>query len=204
MVPPVAPVVASPPLRADARRNRERVLEAARAAFAERGLDAQVEEIAREAGVGVGTVYRHFATKEGLLEAVALEPLGEVIDHARGALEREPPGVAFEGFMRWVTEKQVGDRCMGETGAGSLAQSEAVTARREELGQLVGELLVRAQAAGTIRDDLVLEDVPMLIFGIGAGELLDACMPYSGWRRHLEVVLDGIRAPARSVLAPPA
>ena len=87
-------------LRADARRNRERVLEAARAAFAERGLEAQMDEIARAAGVGVGTVYRHFETKEALLEAVALEPLGELIERCRAALEEADAGAALEGRRR--------------------------------------------------------------------------------------------------------
>ena len=189
-------------LRADARRNRARVLEAARTAFAERGLEAQMDEIARAAGVGVGTVYRHFETKEALLEAVAVEPLGELIARCREALEEEDPGGALERFLRWSVEKQVHDRCIGESGLGTVASSPVLVEARAELGRLAAELLARAQAAGAIRADLVTEDLPMLVFGIGSAQRLDPCMSVTTWQRHLEIVLDGIRAPGSSPLPP--
>jgi AcrR family transcriptional regulator len=189
-------------LRADARRNRERILEAARVAFAEQGLDAQIDDIAREAGVGVGTVYRHFATKDGLFEAVALGPLGRLREMATAALERDDPGPAFEDFMRAAAGEQTADRCLGETGEGTLAASAAVMAARAELGMAVARLLARAQEAGAVRDDVVMEDLPMLIFGIGATQRLEPCVPRTTWQRHVEIVLDGLRAPAGRPLPP--
>ncbi|MDX6553845.1 MAG: hypothetical protein QOD86_40 [Miltoncostaeaceae bacterium] len=189
-------------LRADARRNRARVLDAARAAFAERGLEAQMDEIARAAGVGVGTVYRHFETKEALLEAVALEPLGELIERCRAALEEEDAGAALESFLRWSVEKQVNDRCIAESSLGSVASSPTLVDARAELGAAAAELLAKAQAAGAVRADLVMEDLPMLVFGIGAVQRVDPCMPVTTWRRHLEIVLDGIRAPGTASLPP--
>jgi AcrR family transcriptional regulator len=190
-------------LRADARRNRGRVLDAARAAFAERGLEAQMDEIARAAGVGVGTVYRHFETKEALLEAVALEPLGELTERCRAALDEEDAGAALESFMRFAVEKQVHDRCIGESSLGSVASSPALIEARAALGAVAAELLARAQAAGAIRPDLVVDDLPMLVFGIGNAQRLDACVPVTNWRRHLEIVLDGIRAPGTAPLPTP-
>lgn len=163
-------------------------------AFAERGLDAQIDEIARDAGVGVGTVYRHFETKEALLEAVAIGPLLGLVQAAQDALAAADPGPAFEGFFLKAAAIQVNDRCMGQTGVGPLADSATVTAARHELGEAVGALLARAQSAGAIRPDVGLADIPMLIFGIGAGAEMADCIPRSSWERHAEIVLGGLRA----------
>src|SRR3954470_725152 len=109
---PEAPVAR--PERRDSRRNRKRVLEAARRCMARKGLDAQMEEIARAAGVGVGTVYRHFPTKDDLVEALAMARFERLAELARQALQTEDPWRAFEDFMRASARIQSDDRALSE------------------------------------------------------------------------------------------
>ena len=117
---PVAgtPTAAAAPtrrLRADARRNRDRVLEAARVAFAAEGSEASLDEIARRAGVGAGTVYRHFATKEALFEAVVIDRIGELVDEARDLAEDPDPGRAFASFVGSLAREGALKRDLVET-----------------------------------------------------------------------------------------
>src|SRR3954471_2755425 len=116
MTAPLHPFIPSPvkPLRADARRNRERILKAARAVFADKGVDAQIDDVAKRAKVGVGTVYRHFPTKEALRDALVRERFEEIAGYAREALERED---AWDGFceMIWrAAERNAVDRAFCE------------------------------------------------------------------------------------------
>jgi AcrR family transcriptional regulator len=106
--------VVEKPLRADARRNREKVLTAARAVFAEQGVDAQMDDVARRADVGVGTVYRHFPTKDALLQALAEELFDELAAHAREMLELDDPWQAFLQTMWFSAQKTAGDRAFAE------------------------------------------------------------------------------------------
>src|SRR5215211_6632834 len=102
------------PLRADARRNREKVLEAARAVFSEHGRDAQIDDVARRAGVGVGTVYRHFPTKEALIEALMVAAFESIAAHAQAALEVEDPWEAFSSVLWRGAEIMSADRALSE------------------------------------------------------------------------------------------
>jgi AcrR family transcriptional regulator len=175
--------------RADARRNRRRVLDAARRCMAQQGLDAQVEEIARAAGVGVGTVYRHFPTKEDLVEALALDRFQRLAELATEALSTDDPWVAFEQFMRASARIQSEDRAL----------SEVLTSRPEMMGRaaesvdmlgLVGEVMARGQAAGVIRADAEPRDVPMMMCAL-AGTYRN---PHAHPERYIGIVLDGMRA----------
>jgi AcrR family transcriptional regulator len=182
---------ASRPLRADARRNRERVLAAARETFAESGLDAQVDDVAGRAGVGVGTVYRHFPTKEALVEAVAAAGYAEICDIARRALEREDPWEAFSEFMWTGARLHRDDRAQCEIHTVRPDVMRRVAGDRRELLAMVAELIARGQSAGALRSDLSAEDMPMIWCTIGAAQ------QHSGderWERYLAVVLDGLRA----------
>lgn len=183
------------PLRADARRNREKVLEAARAVFSEQGRDAQIDDVARQAEVGVGTVYRHFPTKEALIEALMVDSFAEILLAARAALDVEDPWDAFADVLWRGAEIMAGDRALSEVFAAQPAASAAELPILDELTETVGELMRRAKEAGALRADVVIDDIPMLMCGIGSATKKEhSCS--APWRRHLGIVIDGLRAPA--------
>jgi AcrR family transcriptional regulator len=185
--------------RADARRNHQRVLDAARRCMARKGLDAQIEEIARVAGVGVGTVYRHFPTKEDLVEALAMARFERLAELARDGLAAEDPWTGFEGFMRACTGIQSEDRALSEV-LTSRPETMSRAAERVDMLGLVGELIGRGQANGSIRADADARDVPMLMCAL-AGTYRN---PHTYPERYVGIVLDGLRAGAseRSQLPP--
>lgn len=187
--------IAHKPLRADARRNREKVVAAAAAAFAESGLDAQVEDIARRAGVGVGTLYRHFPTKEALVVALADAHFERIADTIEAALDE--PGDAWESFAGaiWrVADAAAGDVAWCEIIGGHSRAVAAQSRGKQRLERATGTLIGRAQAAGVMRADATVQDISTIMCGFGhvaaaqrAGAALD-------WRRYLTIALDGLRA----------
>jgi AcrR family transcriptional regulator len=186
------------PLRADARRNREKVLAAARAVFSEQGVDAQMDDVARRADVGVGTVYRHFPTKDALLNALTDELFDVIAAHARELLGHDDPWEAFQDALWFGAEKTAGDRAFAEI----LAEQRRVKLRdrcpgQEDLTITVGELMRRCIAAGKMRPDVVIDDVSLVMCGIGSASAVPHPIP-EAWRRHLRIVLDGLRAEAVS------
>jgi AcrR family transcriptional regulator len=175
------------PLRADARRNREAILKAARAVFAARGRDAHLEEVARRAKVGMGTVYRHFPTKEALLEALAREQFDLLTEWARETQDAPEPGPALEALLWRGAELQAKDRALME----AVAEFKPSVARQaEELHACMEHLLGRAQAAGAIRADATGEDIRLMMCGLGSVMQMGG----DGWRRYLTVMLDGMKA----------
>jgi AcrR family transcriptional regulator len=182
------------PLRADARRNRESILAAAKVAFAEAGVHAQMEDVARRAGVGVGTVYRHFPTKEALMGELLAEKFRMLLATARDALDIEDPWQAFAGTLRRNAELSAADAAVQDAIMRAGVDWSYAEEARSELLATFAVTVRRAQAAGVVRPDFSVEDVPMLMCGVcstmaRAGERHDW-----DWRRHLEVLLDGIRA----------
>jgi AcrR family transcriptional regulator len=178
---------AGKPLRADARRNRERILKAARTVFADQGVHSQIDDVAKRAKVGVGTVYRHFPTKDALLDAVVREHFDEIARFAREASERAD---AWEGFcdLIWrAAEHNATDMAFCETIA-----STDKSAIIEEVGllRMTGELIERAKAQGRIRADATADDVGIMMLGASAVMRLHP----DGWRRHITLMLDGLRA----------
>jgi AcrR family transcriptional regulator len=183
--------LAQRPLRADARRNREKVLAAARAAFAEQGRDAQMDDVARRAEVGVGTVYRHFPTKDALLAALAQDTFARIAERARRLLERDEAWDAFVEMLWDAGESLARDRALTE--AMSNEPFPAPCPGQVELAAIGGELMRRAQEEGRMRPDVMVEDVPMLMCGVG--NAMARPHPCSdAWRRHLAIVVDGLRA----------
>jgi AcrR family transcriptional regulator len=180
-------------LRADARRNRERILQSARAAFAESGADAQIDDVARHAGVGVGTVYRHFPTKQALLTELVRQTFRLFTGWAREALEAGgEPFALIEGLLRRIAETAAGDvgvQYALTSSAAQAARSEA-QAEQDELIAVIAELVERARRAGTIRPGIEATDIAMLICGV-----VSAMGPRPGfdWRRHLDLVIDTLR-----------
>jgi AcrR family transcriptional regulator len=191
--------IATKPLRADARRNRERVLTAARAVFAEHGREAQMDDVARRAGVGVGTVYRHFPTKEALVNALALDLFEGLISAAREALEIEDPWEAFTHALWAGGHLLASDRAFTEIA--SQTEMPISPELAAELTGLFERLVRRAQDAGVLRTDLVFDDVPMFMCGIGAATAKPHCCP-EAWKRHMMILIDGLRATSASQQLP--
>jgi len=189
------------PLRADAERNRRRILAAAGEVFAERGLGVSLDDIAQAAGVGVGTVYRRFPDKDALIDALFEEKIAAVVALARRCLEIEDPWEAFETFMRGACAMQATDRglkeAMTQRGRGCVRVNEA----RETIAPLAAQLFQRGQAAGVIRADLSRFDVPLMHFAVGFVAERTRDVAPEAWQRMLTLLLDGVR-PARDATTP--
>jgi len=183
------------PLRADARRNREKVLAAARAVFAEQGVDAQIDDVARRADVGVGTVYRHFPTKEALLNALSDELFAVVAVYVRALLTLDDPWEAFTRAMWFGAEKTAGDRAFSEIMAASHGMPPRTCPGKEDLFVTVSELMDRCKAAGRMRPDVMPDDIGLMMCGVGSASQMEHPVP-DAWRRHLAIMLDGLRADA--------
>lgn len=192
-----------PGQRRHARRNHELLVAAAREVFAEQGVEASLEEVARRAGVGIGTLYRHFATREALVEAIFERRIGELVAVAEAAAA-EPDG--WSGLVRFLErtlERQVGDRVLKDvlmrypSGAGRFASA------REELRELIEHLLERAREQGKLRADFTLSDLALLFWSFTP--LIDATAEVApnAWRRHLHWLLDGLRADVATPQAEP-
>jgi AcrR family transcriptional regulator len=180
-------------LRRDAQANRERILEAARAVFAEEGIEASVEQIAQRAGVGMGTLYRRFTTKHDLVEAVIAESRDAFVAAAEDGLAHDDPWTGFSLFVERVLALHAENRALRELLAGT-EHGEARDEVRRRVRPLVRRLVERARADGSLRADFVPEDMP-LVFMTG-GRVIEAsrCVAPDLWRRYLGFLLDGLRA----------
>ncbi|QMU75478.1 TetR/AcrR family transcriptional regulator [Streptacidiphilus sp. PB12-B1b] len=188
-------------LRRDAAENRERLLRAAWEVFAEHGTEAGVEEIARRAGVGMGTLYRRFPTKEALIQALNDALMEKILGYARQVLAEEQGG-GLEAYL-WFTGTVMSAH---HGGLSRLWQAKLPGAdpRREELWTTVGQLLERAKQAGEVREDLTLTDVYLCVVALRS--LIDdtAAPAPEVWRRYLAVVLAGFRPAAQPLDFRPA
>jgi AcrR family transcriptional regulator len=185
--------IASRPLRADARRNREKVLAAATEAFAEAGLDAQVEDIARRASVGVGTVYRHFPTKEALVDALAMEHFDQLADIAEASEGAGDPWEDFAGAIWRCAESTAGNVALCEIVGGRPSAVQAAVAGQRRLEAASARLIDGARAQGAIRDDATVDDVRTIMCGFGHVAAAQRAGAPLDWRRYLTIALDGLR-----------
>jgi AcrR family transcriptional regulator len=182
---------AEKPLRSDAARNRERILEAAEEVFAARGLEATLDDIATHAGLGVGTVYRRFANRDELVDALFAEKLNGVAARARAVLDEPDSWVALRRLLETMGEMVTTDQGLFEVLVCRPGGHEAI---RELMLPIVTAVFERAQADGHLRADLVGTDFPMLLrMFAGIAEATRDVRP-DVWRRYLELVLDGLRA----------
>ena len=186
-------------LRADARRNREAVLSAALTLFANQGLDAQMPDVARAAKVGVGTVYRHFATKDDLIGALVAERFERLAESVRENLEHDDAWEGFCGFIRFATQIQADDRGLCEV-MGSRPELMDAAARAAGLPELCDLLVTRAQESGQLRRDVEWEDIPMIACGLGSVTQASVGPATGRWPRLVEIILDGLRAPGAAKL----
>jgi AcrR family transcriptional regulator len=188
--------------RADARRNREAVIAAARRLFADKGLEAQIPDLAKAANVGVGTVYRHFPAKDDLIAALVSERFERLADKARAGLESPDAWEGFADFIRFATQIQADDRGLCEV-MSSRPELMNGAARAAGLPELCDDLVKRAQRAGQLRADLDWEDIPMIACGLGSATQATPAESVGRWPRLVEIILDGLRAPGSGELPPP-
>ena len=190
------------PLRADAARNRARVLDAARSAFAELGLDVGVEEIARRAGVGKGTLYRRFPTKDALIRAIFEDLLDEIDELVAEAEAVDDPWQSFARYVAATAELQISNQGFFDVVNQRLG---AVVLSPEQRGRALAgtaRLLKRAQDAGVVRSDIVPEDVQIMLRMVGAATrpAIDGTPMDERWPRYLGLLLDGLRPSAATPL----
>jgi AcrR family transcriptional regulator len=195
------PTTAERPLRKDAERNRRRILDAAREVFAERGLDAGLDHIARHAGLGVGTVYRRFPDKARLIDALFEERIASIAALAEEAAGHEDPWEGLVFFFERSLAEQAADRGLKQlllTGASGCAQ---VSAGRERIAPPLHALVARAHAAGVLREGVTAQDIPMITLMLGS--LMDASREAApdAWRRYLELLLGSLGAGAGGPLS---
>jgi AcrR family transcriptional regulator len=180
------------PLRADAARNRARVLEVAYQMFAAEGLSVPIDEIAQRAGVGAGTVYRHFPTKDDLYRAVVEDRIGSIVEEGRALLGAGEPGEALFTFLRsLVLDWGATDRGLADALAGLGIDIKATMPEvKDAFHDMLDELLRAAQEAGTVRRDVEASDVDAILIGLQA---MQASNPDAA-ERLTDVVVDGLRA----------
>src|SRR5215212_10532966 len=189
-------------LRADARRNREAVVGAAKKLFADQGLDAQMPDVAKAAKVGVGTVYRHFPTKDDLIAALAAERFERLAEKARDGLEAENAWEGLCDFIRFAAQIQADDRGLCEV-MGSRPDVMKASALAVGLDELCDKLVRQAQRSGELRKDLEWEDIPMIACGLGRITPAEMGPATGRWPRLVEIIIDGLRAPGSSRLPKP-
>ena len=176
------------PLRADAERNRRRLLDAAEQIFGERGLDVGVAEIAQQAGVGRGTLFRNFPTKEHLIAAIVVERMQDACERGRGLLDARDPGGALFEFLDEMVGRQRVDRALFDAVADTFLSNSDIRAAHTEVVSVLDELLVRAQQAGAVRADVSGIDVLMLMKGVCQATSAFAHVDPGIGERHLDLM----------------
>jgi AcrR family transcriptional regulator len=182
------------PMRADAKQNREQILQAAHKIFAEKGLSVPISEIAREAGSGIGTIYRHFPTKEALFEAVNMNYKQQLTAEAQSLINHPDPGKAFFDFFSRIMEEGFTNRALKDA-----FKSGTFNTRTENSGVIqdfqsaCANLLTRAQQAKAVREDIEVRDLITLMFGLLAIEQPKGALDSNRFNRLLSIVRDGLR-----------
>jgi len=188
--------------RADAERNRRALIDAAIEVFGERGLDATVSEIARRAGVGQGTAFRHFPSKEHLIAATVNDLLERLTARAVELLDEPDPLLALREMLYTGSELMVSNHGFKDATANSpVLEDPQVQASHERLLEVTGRLLSRAQTAGHIRPDVTSEDIPVLLCAIGATDVPRRVGQPALWERYFEIVFAGLCAQPAVALA---
>jgi AcrR family transcriptional regulator len=191
------------PLRRDAERNRQRILRAAATVFTERGLSASLDEVARQAGVGVGTVYRRFPDKAALIDALFQERIDMLIELAERAEDEPDSWVALVTFLERAAEMMTSDRGLRQMLMYAAHGHHRAVYARDRMRPAAARLLSRAQADGRVRADLGPTDVPVIEFMLSSiAEYTRTVRPVL-WRRYLALMLDALRPEGATPLPEP-
>jgi AcrR family transcriptional regulator len=199
--------VESRPLRADAVRNREKILDAAATVFAERGLEASLDDIAHRAGVGVGTLYRRFPDKDALVDALFENAVDEIASMALRASEVENSWEGLVWFLEQVLQRQCANRGLRDAVVGSASGRGRIAEATRRVSPILEGLVQRAQRDGYLREDVVEVDFKILESMVSSlGALASPSSP-DLWRRYLTIILDGLAVqrtgPSPLTQAPP-
>jgi AcrR family transcriptional regulator len=189
-----APTRTARPLRRDAQRNHDAVVAAARAVFASDGLDAPLEQIARRAGVAIGTLYRNFPTRMDLVEAIFADKLGTWLERAEQALAMDDAWNAFAFYLEQLCELQADDRGFNDLASMRFPHAACMERTQARISELSHRIVERAQEEGAVRPDVTAEDLALVIWAhTRISEATSAVRP-TAWRRHLGLMLDAFRA----------
>ncbi|MGX8906591.1 TetR/AcrR family transcriptional regulator [Streptomyces netropsis] len=190
-----------PRLRADALRNRERIIAAARETLVEHGADVHLDEIARRAGVGNATLYRHFADRHELIHHVTLSVMARIAEQAETARAEEPDAfLALRRFVHAAADERIGALCPLLADGVDHEHPDLVEAR-DRLERDTEALMAAARAAGQLRDDIAVGDLMVALTQLTRPLPGSGCVNFDQFvHRHLQLFLDGLMAPARSRL----
>ena len=196
-------VVATKTLRSDARRNRERLVASARELFAREGVDVPVEEITHHAGVGMGTLYRHFPTKDELIDAVLEDSFAGLVAAAEEALDQDDAWAALTGFLERSLALHAANRGLKDVLASRDRARKRSEALRARIHPLLRKLVERAHEQGSLRPDFTVEDLPLVFWTAFRVIERTTTVAPDVWRRYLGLLLDGLRAEAATPLPEP-
>lgn len=191
-------------LRVDAERNRERILAAAREVFAEQGLDAATNEVARRAGVGIATLFRRFPSRDDLVDAVFREKMTSYVAAVEAAVADPDPWRGFTGFIETICRMQADDRGFAEVLTLTFPSAKGLEGDRRKAGAKLGALIARAKATGHLRADFTHQDVPLILMANAGVVTATRDTAPDAWRRIVGYLLQSFAANAAQPLpAPP-
>ena len=190
-------------MRADAERNRERVLDAARELFAEQGLDASTNEIARRAGVGVATLFRRFPTRDDLVGAVFADRMAAYVAATDEALANPDPWQGFCGYIERICRMQADDRGFADVLTLTFPTAKALEDDRNRAAEALGVLLDRAKASGRLRQDFAHQDVPLILIANAGVVTATRNAAPDAWKRLVGYLIQAFAAEAAHPLPEP-
>ena len=190
-------------MRRDAERNRQRILAAAAEVFTERGLDATLDEVARAAGVGVGTVYRRFPDKEALVSELFRDRIDALVTVAEEACAAPDPWQSLVAYLEFAAAALAGDLGLRQLMMFGTYDRDQVCYARDRMGPVLTRLVERAQASGDLRPDFAATDVKMIGFMLASVAEYAASVSPDLWRRYLAMLIDGLRPSRDGVSALP-
>jgi AcrR family transcriptional regulator len=182
------------PLRRDAELNRQRILRAAAKVFTQRGLDATLDDVAREAGVGVGTVYRRFPDKESLVAELFADRIGTMVAVAEQACAAPDPWQALVSYLEYAAQSMATDLGLRQLMMFATYGRDRVAYAREQMRPVVSKLVQRAQETGELRADFSATDVPIIAFMLASAAEYTSPVQPDLWRRYLALIIDSLRA----------
>ena len=191
------------PLRRDAERNRQRILAAAAQVFTDRGLDATLDDVARAAGVGVGTVYRRFPDKEALIAALFRARIDNLVTVAEAACGAADPWQAVVSYLEYAAAAMAGDTGLRQLMMFGTYDRDQVCYASDRMRPVITRLVQRAQASGDLRGDFEATDVKMIAFMLASLAEYAAAVTPDVWRRYLAMLIDGLRPSRAAVSALP-